>query len=307
MVKVKDVVEFLEQSEGIKARWLGSDKHLEHELQKISLDQEAGPGDLAWLSAKQAQIRAESISRFRGALLIGPEEFQPDGIPYIACNFPKLGFIFTVNQFFQDFVKISWPSAEQRIHTNAIIHPTVKLAPGVVIGSGVTIGENAVIGPNTAIANAVIHEDVFIGANCSIGLSGFGYEKDETGVYWRFPHTGGVVIEKNVEIGSNTCIDRGSIGNTIIGTGVKIDNLVHVAHNVVIGPNALIIANTMIGGSTEIGEGAWVAPSVSLMNQIRVGEASVLGMGAVVLKDVEPGAVMVGNPAKPLKKGTGNE
>ena len=93
-------------------------------------------------------------------------------------------------------------------------------------------------------------------------------------MYWRFPHIGGVEIEDRVEIGSNTCIDRGSIGNTIIGSGVKIDNLVHVAHNVVIGSNSIVIANSMIGGSTCIGSGVWVAPSVSIINQICIDDSA---------------------------------
>jgi UDP-3-O-[3-hydroxymyristoyl] glucosamine N-acyltransferase len=114
-----------------------------------------------------------------------------------------------------------------------------------------------------------------------------------------------VEIEENVEIGSNTCIDRGALGNTIVRSGAKIDNLVHLAHNVVVGCNALVIANSMIGGSTVIEEGAWIAPSVSVMNQVSIGKSSILGMGAVVIKDVADGAVMVGNPAKALEKKIG--
>lgn len=307
MPKVKDVIIFLERIEGIQSRWFGDNDHLEQDLLLVSTDQDAKPGDLAWISLKQVEKRSEQISQFRGTLLIGPENIQVHGIPFVACNVPKLAFILVVNHFFSGASEISWPPHGQQIHKDVVIHPSVKLASGVVIGSGVTIEENVVIGPNTVIANALIRRNVVVGANCSIGLPGFGYEKDESGTYWRFPHIGGVVIEQNVEIGSNTCIDRGSIGNTLISAGVKIDNLVHIAHNVSIGPNSLIIANSMIGGSVDIGQGVWVAPSVSIMNQIHVGDSAVIGMGAVVLKSVEDHAVMVGNPAKILRKDVGNE
>ena len=152
------------------------------------------------------------------------------------------------------------------------------------------------------MANCTIAAGVRIGCNCTIGLPGFGYEKDQAGAYWRFPHLGGVRIEADVEIGSNTCIDRGSLGDTVIGRGCKIDNLVHVAHNVVLGNNAVVIANTMLGGSVTIGAGAWVAPSVTIMNQATIGAGATLGLGAVVLKDVAPGQVIVGNPGKVLEK-----
>ena len=103
-----------------------------------------------------------------------------------------------------------------------------------------------------------------------------------------------------MEIGSNTCIDRGAIGNTEIGSGTKIDNLVHIAHNVVIGVNCLLIANSMIGGSAVVGKNVWIAPSAALKNQVEIGENSLIGMGAVVIRDVAPGLTIAGNPAKTL-------
>jgi len=133
-------------------------------------------------------------------------------------------------------------------------------------------------------------------------LSGFGYERDSGGRYWRFPHVGKVVIEADVEIGSNTCIDRGAIGETRIGRASKIDNLVHIAHNVTLAPNSIVIANAMLGGSVHVGEGAWIAPSASIMNQAHIGARAIVGLGAVVLKSVDADTTVVGNPAKPLVK-----
>jgi UDP-3-O-[3-hydroxymyristoyl] glucosamine N-acyltransferase len=144
---------------------------------------------------------------------------------------------------------------------------------------------------------------VRIGANCSIGLPGFGYERDEDGRYWRFPHLGRVIIASDVEIGSNTCIDRGAIGDTIIERGVKIDNLVHIAHNVILKENVVVIANSMVAGSVTVDADAWISPSAAIKNKLSIGHGSVVGLGAVVIRDVAPHTTVIGNPARLLEKG----
>jgi len=111
---------------------------------------------------------------------------------------------------------------------------------------------------------------------------------------------GRVVIDEDVEIGCNTCVDRGALGNTYLRSGARIDNLVHIAHNADIGSHALVIAHAMVAGSATIGERAWIAPSAAIMNQLTVGAGAIVGLGAVVVKSVEPGTTVVGNPAKPL-------
>jgi UDP-3-O-[3-hydroxymyristoyl] glucosamine N-acyltransferase len=109
------------------------------------------------------------------------------------------------------------------------------------------------------------------------------------------------VIEDRVEIGSNASIDRGTLSNTIIGEGAKIDNLVHIAHNVHIGKHAAVIAHAMIGGSTEIGDYTWIAPSAALMNGLHIGRQATVGLGAVVTKDIPDYETWTGVPAMPLK------
>jgi len=115
------------------------------------------------------------------------------------------------------------------------------------------------------------------------------------------PHIGNVLIYDKVEIGNNTCIDRAVLGSTIIHENVKIDNLVHIAHGVVIQENSLIIAHAMIGGSAEIGKNVWIAPGALIINKGKVEDDSVVGMGAVVIKKVDKRAIVAGNPAKFLK------
>jgi UDP-3-O-[3-hydroxymyristoyl] glucosamine N-acyltransferase len=141
---------------------------------------------------------------------------------------------------------------------------------------------------------------VIIHAGTVIGADGFGYERNDGGELEKFPHLGHVVLEDNVEVGSNTCIDRGTLGDTIIREGAKIDNLVHIAHNVVVGRHAVVIAHAMIGGSTRIGDYAWVAPCACVRDVVSIGDRAMIGLGAVVVRDVPDGATVMGIPARPV-------
>lgn len=192
------------------------------------------------------------------------------------------------------------------IHSSAVVNSS-QIGSGVVIGPNAFIDKNVVIGDNVIIGagsvileNTRIGNDVIIGSNNTIGGVGFGYEKDDEGQYFFLAHLGGVVIEDRVEIGNNTCIDKGVLGNTVLGRNVKVDNLVHIAHGCQIGENSLIIANAMVAGSVEIGPGSWIAPSSSILNQKKIGKNVVVGMSAVVLKDVPDDDVVVGMPAKSI-------
>lgn len=194
------------------------------------------------------------------------------------------------------------------IHPSAIVDAEAEIHKSTYIGAKCVIGK-CKIGENTIIhANVVINDSVVIGKNviispgCVIGFDGFGYYRDENGNLQNFPHFGGVIIEDDVEIGSNTSIDRGTLGNTIIKKGAKVDNLIHVAHNVVIGKNSMVIAHAMLGGSAIIGESAWVAPGAILRDGIKIGNKALVGLGAVVTKDVPDNTIVVGNPAKPFEK-----
>ena len=183
------------------------------------------------------------------------------------------------------------------------------------IGKNVYIGHNCYISPNTVIKdnviinnNVVIEGDVLIGndtiiySGAIIGSDGYGYYKNEKGINVKVPHLGGVVIGSNVEIGANTCIDKGTLGNTIIEDNVKIDNLCHIAHNVHIEKNVNVIALSMIAGSVLLKENSYIAPSSSVKNQLTIGSDSIVGLGSVVVKDVEPSVVVAGVPAKVIRK-----
>jgi UDP-3-O-[3-hydroxymyristoyl] glucosamine N-acyltransferase len=218
---------------------------------------------------------------------------------FIIVENPKLTFLRLVSLFFT-------LKKDYNIHSSAVINPNAKIHKQVGIGANTLIG-NSIIGKGTIIScncyigdNVKIGKNVFIKPGVVIGTDGFGYSRNKEGIWEKFPHLGGVLIEDNVDIGANSCIDRGTLGNTIIHEGSKIDNLVHIGHNVIIGKNSLIIANTMIGGSTEIGEGCWVSPSANIMNGIKIGNNVTISMASWVTKNIPDEEIWAGFPAQPI-------
>lgn len=215
----------------------------------------------------------------------------------IMVDAPRLAFVRVVEAFFT-------PTKPWGIHPAAIIDPTAVLGRDVYVGPGASIGA-CVVGDGSVIHAGVrlqdgtrIGKNVIIHPGTVIGADGFGYERDDDGALVKFPHLGGVQIEDDVEIGANVCIDRGALVDTLVRTGAKIDNFVHIAHNVVVGQHAAVIAHAMIGGSTTIGDYAWIAPSACVRDGLTIGERAVVGLGAVVVKDVGDGETVMGAPAR---------
>lgn len=193
------------------------------------------------------------------------------------------------------------------IGSQARIHPHSRIDAGAIIGAGVTIGARCHIYPRVVIyPGTELGNDVVVHAGAVLGSDGFGYVRDaETGEYLQFPQQGRLVIEDGVEIGANATIDRGALEETRIERGVKIDNLVHLAHNVRVGRNVVIAAQTGISGSSTIGAGAIVGGQVGIGDHASVGEQVILGSGSGVLthKKVKgPGVVFWGRPARPLRR-----
>lgn len=191
---------------------------------------------------------------------------------------------------------------------NSFISPTAQIGNNVRIGVGCVIEGNTIIGDNTEIHhNVVIRNKTKIGANCMIhsgviiGEYGFGYIVDEHGDKIMLRHYGGVTIEDNVHIGDNSVIIRGAIDDTVLHKGVKINTMVHIAHNDSIGAGTLITSPCHVCGSVTIGEKCHIA-GVTIRNQRTVGDKAVVGLGAVVVKNVEAGTTVVGNPAKEMQK-----
>lgn len=167
------------------------------------------------------------------------------------------------------------------VHRTASVDESAKLFPLCYVGPNVTIGKHCVVGPGACI-----------------GQPGFGYEKQGDGSQLYRGHSMGVIIEDDVHIGANACVDQGRHRPTRIGTGSRIDNLVHIAHNVEIGRDCLVIACSMLAGSVVVGDGAQIAPSAAVRDWRTVGEGALVGLGAVVVKDVPDGATVMGVPAR---------
>ncbi len=218
----------------------------------------------------------------------------------------------------------SVPYPEQNgIHEKAVIDPTAKIGKNVSIGPGAYIGKNVEIGDNTIIyANVCIYNDTKIGtnciiwpsvtirdrtvighfcrlySNCSIGTDGFGYRPSEDGrSIVRIPHIGNVVIGSFVDIGSNTCIDNAKYGSTIIGDYTKIDNLVQIGHNVIIGKGCMICGQAGISGSVVVGDGVVIAGNAGIKDHTKIGSGARIGGKAGVMWDVPAGESHMGYPA----------
>jgi len=190
--------------------------------------------------------------------------------------------------------------------TFAYLSENVTLGDHVKIYPNVFIGANVVIGDNTTIfAGAKIYPETRIGNNCNvdsgviIGSDGFGFAADENGDYSKIPHIGDVIIEDNVDIGCGTTIDRATLGSTIIRKGVKLDNQIHIAHNVVIGKNTVIAAQTGVAGSTKIGENCKIGGQVGIVGHISIGNNVSIQAQSGIGKSIEDNSVVQGSPALP--------
>lgn len=293
--------EILEKISFIK--FIGN-KNQEIEALVQTNDVDENEKNLCWCSDKNI----ESIRNLKKGTVICsanvPEIFINNKLcNYIIVENPRLTFKQIIELFFMEKEIIYEIAKSAFIHPTAIISSNVKIGHNVVIEQNVVIEDFTIIGSNTVLLkNTHIGKRVKIGCNTTIGGIGFGYEKNEKNEYELIPHIGNVIIEDDVEIGNNTTIDRAVLGSTRIKKNVKIDNLVHIAHGVEIDENSLIIANAMIAGSVKIGKNSWIAPSASILNKKIIGDNVVVGMGAVVIKNVASEDVVAGNPAKSLKK-----
>jgi UDP-3-O-[3-hydroxymyristoyl] glucosamine N-acyltransferase len=187
------------------------------------------------------------------------------------------------------------------IGAGAIIDEGAEIAPYAIIGPGVHIGSGTVIGSHADIRCAVIGKDCKIKPSAVIGGAGFGVTGDEHGML-DIPHLGRVIMGDRVSIGSQSCIDRGQIGDTIIGDDVKIDNLVQIAHNCHIGKGTVIAGHTGISGSCHVGEGVQMGGNVGLADHLTIGDGASIAARAGVMHDIPAGEVWSGIPAMPIRE-----
>ncbi|HOB75969.1 MAG TPA: UDP-3-O-(3-hydroxymyristoyl)glucosamine N-acyltransferase [Phycisphaerae bacterium] len=274
---------------------------------------EAGPDQLTWLAHDKyaSQLRTSKA----GAVLV-PEQFGETPMPAVLCQNPAVAMVTILARF-------SPPVPRPAVGT----HPTAVVASSAQIGSNVAIGPHVIIGENARVGDGcVLHASVFIGEgsvlgrdcelwpgvvvrerctlgervvvhpNAVIGADGFGYQFID-GRHVKIPQIGTVQIEDDVEIGANSCIDRAKCGATVIGRGTKIDNLVQVAHNVQIGPDCMIVAQTGIAGSARLGRLVVVGGQVGIRDHVTLHDGVQAAACSAISKDVPAGTTVMGMPA----------
>ena len=238
--------------------------------------------------------------------------------PLIRVKNPKLSFLIIYNNFHTQERKNAFVHSTAVVSTSARIGNNVWIGAGVVVEDGVTIGDHVIIESNSVVKknseigsfchiypnvtlyeNIKIRKNVVLHAGAVIGSDGFGYVKDGGKIY-KFPQLGSVTIEDNVEIGANTTVDRGSLSDTVIGAGTKIDNICQIAHNVKIGKNVLIAAQCGISGSTVIGNDVTMGGQAGVIDNITIGDNVTIGAKSAVIGDIEKGSVVWGIPARPI-------
>lgn len=272
--------------------------------------------DITFFSDRKRLAALTSSSA--GACFLRPDsEFDaPAGCAVLITAHPQAAWAAAANRLFAPRLHVSataalHPDIEMEegvsIGPGVIIGPGVRigrgtrLAPGAVIGPGVTIGRNCVIGANAVIGFALIGDRVSIHAGAVIGEAGFGAAAGASGVV-DLPQLGRVILQDGVTIGANSCVDRGAFADTTIGENTKIDNLVHVAHNVSIGRNCVAAAYTGISGSTVVGDGVAFGGKAGVADHLTIGSGASIGAAAAVFKDVPAGETWTGFPARPIKR-----
>lgn len=254
---------------------------------------------LDWINQTKTNKQEIAEGSKARVLLVDESVLAIEGKVLIKVKNPKMALAMVGNTF---FVQRPKPG----------IHPTAIVADEAVIGRDVYIGPYAIVGKaeidrGTIVSAFVrIYDNVTIGQECFIkegaiiGGEGFGFQRDENDNRFRFPQIGGVRIGDHVDIGGNTCIDRGALSDTVLEDYAKVDNLCHIAHNVHIGKNAVVVACAEVSGSCKVGENTWVGPNACIRDQRNVGSNTMIGMGSVVVKNIPDNEVWAGNPAKKL-------
>lgn len=281
---------------------------------------DAGAGHLSFLDNRKylEQLAVTQAS----ACLVAPAFAArvPAQTAALVMAAPYRGFALALQHFYPEAMRSKTALAaagEPAVHPSARIEENVRIEPGAVIGREaqvgrgsiiaagalvgyrVTVGRDSYIGPSASVTHALVGDRVILHAGVRIGQDGFGFALGSGG-HLKVPQIGRVIIQDDVEIGANSCVDRGALKDTIIGEGTKIDNLVQIGHNVILGRHCVIVGQTGISGSSELGDFVIMGGQSGLVGHIKVGAGAQIAGGSHVKDDVPAGARMGGTPAVPL-------
>lgn len=289
-------------------------------IKGISGIKEAKEGELTFLANPKYTFLMKTTHA--SAVITSKEFNEATNMSLIKTDNPSLAFAKVAN-----IIANAETYQPKGIHPSAVISPRAKLGKNVVVGAYAIIEDEVTISDNSIIyGSCYIGHHTFIGENCLIyphvtirekieignrviihsgtviGSDGFGYV-EVNGIQEKIPQIGTILIEDDVEIGANVTIDRARFDKTIIGKGTKIDNLVQIAHNVIIGENCIIVSQTGISGSTTLGKGVILAGQSGIVGHIQIGDGSVVTAQSGVTKSISPHTVVFGSPAKPIAMG----
>lgn len=303
---------------------VAADVPLERHITNIAALDQARPSDISFI--EKPRYLPDLLSSRAGACIAAHRfvERAPPHIAVLVAAHPYRAFIEVARRLFPDAVRPSSLFESAGVAPGAHIHAAARLENGVVVdpgavigpraevgggtriaatavvGPGVRIGRECTVGCGASITHALLGDRVIIHPGCRIGQDGFGFVMDAAR-HVKVPQVGRVIIQDDVEVGAGTTIDRGFIRDTVIGEGTKIDNLVQIGHNVVIGRHCIVVAQTGISGSVTIGDFVVLAARVGVNNGVTIGESAQIAATSIVHGDVPPGARWGGIPAKPAK------
>lgn len=283
------------------------------EIRGIAAIETAGPGEITFVVNPKYAPLARST---RASAVIVDEVFPRLDKPTLRAKNPQYVYLRVAELFYQP------PPYQPGVHPSAVVHSSAKIGHGASIGACVVIDAEVEIGNHcTLLPHTVIYRGVKIGDNffahshvairegseignnvvlhngVVIGSDGFGFAKDDNGRWQKIPQSGKVVIEDDVEIQANSCVDRASIGETRIGRGTKIDNLVHIAHNCIVGENSMLCSQVGLAGSTELGKNVILAGQVGVAGHCKLGDGVIVTAQSGTHGDIEPGKMISGSPA----------
>ena len=285
----------------------------ETEISGVAGIEEAGTGQITFVANPKYAAAARTTKA--GAVIVA-EDFPAVSVAMLRSGNPYLAFARAIGLFHRPAKYVA------EVHPTAVVHASARIAAGAHVGPCVVIGEDVVIGKNAVLlahvviyrgakigdnffahAHAVVREGCRLGDNvllqngAIIGADGFGFAKDDAGRWHKIPQPQPVVIEDDVEVQANSCIDRASVGETQIGRGTKIDNLVQVGHGSHVGEDALLASQVGLAGSTEIGNNVILTGQVGVVGHCKVGDGAIVTPQSGVAGDIEAGAIVSGAPA----------
>ena len=310
-------IKLSEISELIDGKVFGDDQTIISNLAKI---EEAQKGDLTFLYLKSYE-KYYPVTK-ASAILVKPDfKKTREDISYVEVQNPNKAFSKLILHYFNPEFPLKGIDPSASIHPSAVIGKNTAIGKNVVIPAGCKIGSDVKIFHNTVLLedveiddNTIIFQNVSIREKCKIGKrviihagtvigsDGFGYDMDEQGVFHKIPQIGNVIIEDDVEIGSNVSIDRASLGATVIKKGVKIDNLVQVAHNVIIGENSIVAGQAGIAGSTKIGKNCFLLGQAGVTGHLEIADNVILHPQSGTGKSLAKPGNYFGSPAKEIKE-----